>query len=121
MESILQEGNMGRIDKKWLVAMALAGAAISVPAMAQEGLKGIIVTNQGGVLTVKTPSGDQKINLGSGVRVRSISGALGGQKEEVPTTSLIAGLPVTIDMEGGVATEIDYKAKDYKTAAQIEA
>src|SRR5262249_27958312 len=49
----------------------------------------------------------------------SISGAF--KKEVVPPTALIPGLPVTMDVEGNVASEVDYKAKDYKTAAQIQA
>ena len=105
-----------------IAALALA-AALSMPAAAQDAqeVKGIVVTNENGVLTVKTPAGDQTIQLGQGVRIRSVSGMLGGQKEEVPAASLLPGLPVTIEMDGGVATEIDYKASDYKTAAQIEA
>src|SRR3954464_12609139 len=113
---------MVRIDFKLLAAFALATTMMSVPASAQEQeVKGIVVTNQGGVLTVKTPGGDQTIQLGGGIRVRSVSGVFGASKTEVPASSLLPGLPVTIDMEGGVATEIDYKAGDYKTAAQIEA
>lgn len=114
---------MGRIRFSLLAAVALAGAAISMPAAAQDAqeIKGIVVTNEGGVLTVKTPAGDQTIQLGGGVRIRSVSGMFNANKEEAPAASLIPGLPVSIEMENGVATEIDYKASDYKTAAQIEA
>jgi OmpA-OmpF porin, OOP family len=112
---------MKRIKFGLIAAIAMAGA-MSVPASAEEiEVKGIVVTNHGHTLTVKTPAGDQTISLDGGVRVRSISGPLGGQKEIAPAASLIPGLPVTIEMENGVATEIDYKASDYKTAAQIEA
>jgi OmpA-OmpF porin, OOP family len=105
-------------------ALLLAGAVIAaIPASAQAGeIQGIVVTNQNGELTVKTPAGDQKIRLSPTVRVRSISGVLGGQKEVVPATSLLPGLPVTIETDAsGQAAEVDYKAKDYKTAAQIQA
>jgi outer membrane protein OmpA-like peptidoglycan-associated protein len=96
------------------------------PALAQaQKIEGIVVTNQNGQLTIKTPSGDQTIVLPPDARVRSISGALGGQKEVVPVTALIPGLPVTIEADTSsgqvVAREVDYKAKDYKTAAQIQA
>lgn len=113
---------MGRLNLK-LIGLALATTMMSVPAAAQESheVKGIVVTNHGHVLTVKTPGGDQQIPLGGNVRIRSISGMLGGQKEHVPATSLLPGLPVTIEMQGGHAVEIDYKASDYKTAAQISA
>jgi outer membrane protein OmpA-like peptidoglycan-associated protein len=82
-------------------------------AQAQE-IQGIVVTNANGQLTVKTPAGDRTVPLPAGTRVRAISGALGGQKEDVPTTALIPGLPVA-------AQKVEYKSKDYKTAAQIQA
>ena len=112
---------MGRIKLRLLAAGVLAAAVISAPAAAQEKVQGIVVTNKDGMLTVKTPGGDQNIRMSNDVRVRSISGGLGGDKDVMPVTSLIPGLPVTIEMDGGMATKIDYKAKDYKTAAQIQA
>lgn len=110
-----------------LLSLAASAAALQVtPAVAQaQQIEGIVVTNQNGQLTVKTPHGDQTIALPADTRVRSISGPLGGQKETVPVSALIPGLPVRIqaDSSGGqtVAREVDYKAKDYKTAAQIQA
>src|SRR5262249_20459997 len=89
-------------------------------------MEGIIVTNQHGVLTIKTPSGNQPVAVSPNVRVRSIAGALGGQKKVVPQASLIPGLPIVVEGSAGpnrhfVAHEIDYKAKDYKVAAQVNA
>lgn len=110
-----------------MLILAASAASLQVaPALAQsQKIEGIIVTNQNGMLTVKTPAGDQSIALPPNTRVRSISGPLGGQKETVPTTALIPGLPVTIEADSSsgrpVALEVDYKAKDYKTAAQIQA
>jgi OmpA-OmpF porin, OOP family len=102
--------------------LLVAGCIFAAPALAQpHKAQGIVVTNKNGQLTVKTPSGNQTYQLAPNVRVRSIAGALGGQKEIVPPTALLPGLPVTIEAEGNVAVEIDYKAKDYKTAAQIQA
>jgi outer membrane protein OmpA-like peptidoglycan-associated protein len=107
------------------VNLFIAGAAVAAfmsPAFGQaHEVQGIIVTNKDGQLTVKTPAGNQSYALHPNARVRSISGALSGQKKVVPATSLIPGLPVTIQAEGNVAQEVDYKAKDYKTAAQIQA
>jgi outer membrane protein OmpA-like peptidoglycan-associated protein len=99
----------------------------TAPASAQEQrMEGIIVTHQHGQLTVKTPSGNQAVSLAPGVRVRSIAGALGGQKQVMPVSALIPGLPIVIDYTPGpggqvVAHEVDYKAKDYKVAAQVNA
>ena len=101
----------------------LAATVFISPVAAQEPqIQGIVVTNQDGQLTVKTPAGDKTVSLPANTRVRSVSGPLGGQKEEVPTTALIPGLPVVIELDAaGAARDIEYKAKDYKTAAQIQA
>jgi len=106
---------------RFLIIGATAAALCAAPTLAQGQVQGIVVTNKDGMLTVKTPSGNQVYHLSPSVRIRSISGALGGQKKVVPPSSLLPGLPVTIDAHGNVAHEIDYKAKDYKTAAQIQA
>jgi OmpA-OmpF porin, OOP family len=88
-------------------------------------VEGVIVTNQDGRLTIKTPHGDQVIALSERTRVRSVSGVFGGQKETVTTSALLPGLPVVItgdDATGhAVATDIQYKESDYKTAVQISA
>src|SRR5262245_16969337 len=99
------------------ISLFVAGAAIAAfsmwPALGQaHEVQGIIVTNQNGQLTVKTPQGNQTYTLSQGARIRSISGAF--KKEVVPPSALIPGLPVTMDVEGNVAREVDYKAKDYK-------
>lgn len=112
---------------KRIVGFILAGSVLCVtPALAQNGeIQGIIVTHQNNVITIKTPSGNQPIALAPHVRVRSISGAFNGNKQVQPLSSLIPGLPVTVvvDHSAGhaVAQEVDYKLKEYKTAAQIQA
>ena len=109
------------------LTIAVAAAALYCAPAASEPreIQGIVVTNQNGQLTIKTPAGNQTLSLSSSARIRSISGPLGGQKEEVPATSLLPGLPVTIEGDDSsgqfVVTEVDYKVKDYKTAAQIQA
>ena len=117
---------MTRHKVSLMVAGALAIALLNAPALAEpQQIKGIIVSNDSGQLTVKTPAGNQTVQLGADALVRSISGPLGGQKEQVPATSLIAGLPVTIEADDAtgqlVASNVEYKASDYKTAAQIQA
>lgn len=89
-------------------------------------MEGIIVTHQHGQLTIKTPSGNQTIAYSPNVRVRSISGAFNANKQAMPISALMPGLPVVVDYTHGpgghiVAHEIDYKAKDYKVAAQVNA
>lgn len=110
-----------------LMIIGASAAALTInPALAQtQKVEGIVVANRDGQLIVKTPQGDQTIALARDARIRSVSGPLGGQKETVPPTALIPGLPITIeaDSSGGqlVARDIEYKAKDFKTAAQIQA
>jgi outer membrane protein OmpA-like peptidoglycan-associated protein len=113
-----------RISKSRLFALSAAGSIFlsSLAFAAPQQVKGIVVTNENGQLTLKTPAGNQVISVSPGTQVRSISGPLGGQKESMPTSALIAGLPVTIDLDdAGQATKVEYKASDYKTAAQIQA
>ena len=116
---------MSKRSLSLITTAGIAAAIFAAPLTAQEQkLQGIIVTNQPGMLTVKTPSGNQKVAVHPNARIRSISGAF--NKDVVPETSLIPGLPIVAEGSPGpngefVASEIDYKAKDYKTAAQIQA
>src|SRR6185369_14014541 len=113
---------MTTLGFRWLIAPVAATALYVTPAVAQTEVQGIVVSNRNGQLVIKTPSGDQTINLPASARVRSVSGALGGQKQVVPQTSLIPGLPINIELDAsGAAHDIEYKAKDFKTAAQIQA
>jgi outer membrane protein OmpA-like peptidoglycan-associated protein len=109
-----------------MIIGASAVALTVAPALAQmQKLQGIVVANRNGQLILKTPQGDQTIALAPDARIRSVSGTFGGQKETVPPTALIPGLPITVEADGSsgqlVARDIEYKAKDFKTAAQIQA
>jgi outer membrane protein OmpA-like peptidoglycan-associated protein len=110
-----------------LLIIGVAAASLNIsPALAQmQEIQGIVVTNKDGQLTVKTPQGDQTIALSPSARIRSVSGAFGGQKDVVPPSALIPGLPVVLEVDSSsgraVAMDVEYKAKDYKTAAQIQA
>lgn len=111
---------------RMLIAGACAAALYVAPALAQmQKISGIVVSNRNGQLVIKTPAGDQAIALAPDARIRSVSGALGGQKEVVPPTALIPGLPINVEAVSSsgqlVARDIEYKAKDFKTAAQIQA
>ena len=87
---------MTRRAFRWLVIGAGATTLFIAPVLAQtQKIEGIVVTNKDGQLVVKTPAGDQTISLPADARIRSISGPLGGQKEVMPQTSLLPGLPVT--------------------------
>jgi OmpA-OmpF porin, OOP family len=113
-----------RITYSRLFALSAAGSIFlsSLALAAPQQVKGIVVTNQNGQLTLQTPAGNQVITVSPDTNVQSISGPLGVTKTSEPTSALIAGLPVTIDLDdAGQATKVEYKASDYKTAAQIQA
>jgi outer membrane protein OmpA-like peptidoglycan-associated protein len=110
---------------RMLILGTTAAALYLAPAIAQatQEIEGIIVSNRDGQLVLKTPQGDQTVTLPADARIRSISGAF--NKDEAAASSLIPGLPVKIEADNStgqmVAKEVDYKAKDFKTAAQIQA
>jgi outer membrane protein OmpA-like peptidoglycan-associated protein len=104
-----------------LVAAILQSPASAAPVE----VRGVVVTNQNGHLTIKTPNGDQTITLPANTNIRSVSGVFGGQKETVSHAALLPGLPVIIEGDDStgsvVANKVEYKASDYKTAVQISA
>ena len=110
-----------------MLSIGIAAAALCIaPAIAEmQKVSGIVVSNRNGALVIKTPNGDQTLQLAPSARIRSVSGALGGQKETVSPSALIPGLPIQIEADNSsghlVAQDIEYKAKDFKTAAQIQA
>jgi outer membrane protein OmpA-like peptidoglycan-associated protein len=113
---------MARNIRLPIIGVICAALISAAAAAGPDSIKGIVVTNNNGQLTIKTPSGNQTLSVGAAAQIRSISGPLGGQKQEVPATALLPGLPVSIDMDdGGQVSRVEYKASDYKTAAQIQA
>ena len=113
---------MPRLATRFLVIGLGAAALYATPVLAQmQEIKGIVVSNRNGQVVIKTPAGDQTLTLAPDARIRSVSGALGGQKETVPATALIPGLPIVVEAEGNTIRDVEYKEKDFKTAAQIQA
>jgi len=113
-----------------LTRFAIATAAIALisqsPALAAPAeIEGAIVTSGHGQLVVKTTSGDQTIVVAPNTRVRSVSGMFGANKGEVSHAALLPGLHIWVEGDNSsghiVAKEIEYKAKDYKTAVAINA
>lgn len=117
---------MTRKLTRLMAAGAIAAILATAPAFAEpKEIKGVIVTHENGQLTVKSEYGDQTIALTPDTKVRSISGPLGGQRDDKPVTALIPGLPVSIDADDATgqltASKVEYKQSDYKTAVQIQA
>lgn len=113
---------MPRLATRYLLVGLGAAALYAGPVLAQmQEIKGIVVSNRNGQVVIKTPAGDQTLTLAPDARIRSVSGALGGQKETVPATALIPGLPIVVEADGNTIRDVEYKEKDFKTAAQIQA
>ena len=87
-------------------------------------LDGFISARNGNRVQI-TVAGDIKavVNVGPATEIRTIGGFLGLGREKLTSSSLMNGLPVsveTVQWEGGlVASRIALKGKDLKTAAMI--
>jgi len=120
--------------KKGLNHMLLAGATaallMAMPAFGADGdksnIKGLITAVNGSTITIKDANNAaQTITLTPDTTVKSVSGLVGGQRSTVEQTALIPGLPISADVvaagSGFTATQVNFKASDFKTAQQIHA
>lgn len=119
MRSLRMFASAGAIGATLWMAPGLATAAD------QAALKGIIVSNDGSTMVVRTDTGDTSVALKDVTKVRGVSGVLGVRGEDYPTSVLIRGLPVEVattpDGQAMAATEVTFKQGDLKTAKQISA
>ena len=88
-------------------------------------VEGYISARKDGALQVTTVAGTREMVLISdGTRIRSTGGFLGVNRTKLAQNSLLNGLPVSIRTvqwaNGLVASQIDLKTKDFKTAAMIQ-
>lgn len=109
------------------ISMLLAAALYATPGLvlAAEPIKGMIISNDGSTMVVRSPAGDTPIALNGQTKIRGVAGALGIRGEDYPASALIRGLPVEVTTaeDGGAvaATEVTFKQGDLKTANQIAA
>lgn len=105
-------------------ASALLVAAAAVAAEDQLKIEGVIQQVTVDRLELRTESGVQTIIISPSTEVDSVSGTF-NSKERKPASVLISGLPVKVEgRQAGdaiAADEIQFKAKDYRTALQIQA
>lgn len=85
---------------------------------------GFISARGDGRVQVTTPGGGKTVlALSEGTQIRSSGGFLGLERDRLAANSLLNGLPVSVQTvrwaEGLVASRIDLKSKDLKTAAMI--
>jgi len=87
-------------------------------------IEGIITARSGDRMQVTATSGTKSvITINDATRIRASGGFLSLDRQKLAATSLLNGLPVTVktSQSGGqlVATQIDLKNKDLKTATMI--
>ena len=87
-------------------------------------VEGIISARNEGAVQVTTAGGSREMVLISdGTKVRSSGGLLGLNRNRLASNSLLNGLPVsirTVQWSGGlVATQVDLKSRDLRTASMI--
>lgn len=106
--------------------MTTVYAPIPDPSQMTEGPKveGIISARSGNRMQVTTADGNNMvIAVNDDTRIKSSGGFLGLNRNKLAADSLLNGLPVsveTLQWDGGlVASQVDLKSKDLKTAAMI--
>lgn len=87
-------------------------------------LKGVITARKGDRLRITTADGSSAVvAVNETTRIRASSGLFGSKAEKPTLNSLLNGLPVTVKtMQAGqvlLASQISYKAGDFKTANMI--
>jgi outer membrane protein OmpA-like peptidoglycan-associated protein len=122
--------NTNKNMKQLLLGATIAALLVSVSSFAADGdkskIKGMITGVQGNTITVKDANNAEKtFTVSPTTKIQSISGLVGAQQKKVEQTALIPGLPVTADVvaagAGFDATEVEFKASDFKTAQQVQA
>jgi outer membrane protein OmpA-like peptidoglycan-associated protein len=108
--------------KTTLLAAAVA-LLVAVPALADEmKLKGLITKVDGDTVTIKdTNNAEQTFKISGDTKIKKTKGLTGVVFETVEAGALMAGLPVTAEVNDGMATEVSFKSEDLKTAQQIDA
>ncbi|PQM26209.1 cell envelope biogenesis protein OmpA [Sphingopyxis lindanitolerans] len=141
-------GAVSKSSRLWLLAMLAGTAAVGAAAQAQDApesesvtvtgermpdpaqmtkgpeVEGIISARSDGSMQVTTADGtNTNIAIGDNTRIKASGGFLGLSRNKLAANSLLNGLPVsveTLQWDGGlVASEIELKNKDLRTASMI--
>ena len=85
-------------------------------------IKGLITAVNGNTITVKDANNNlQKITVSSSTEIKSTKGLTGAIFNKVEQSALMPGLPISADVDNGVASKISFKSEDFKTAQQVQA
>jgi OmpA-OmpF porin, OOP family len=113
-----------------LRAAILAALLVALPATAADGdkskIKGLVTAVRGDTITVRDANNvEQTVTVSADTTYKKTKGLSGVVHEKVQQGALIPGLPVTVDAvaagSGFNATEVSFKAEDFKVAQQVEA
>ena len=106
--------------------IVVTGAPLPDMSAAQPGpeLKGVITARKGDRVRITTADGASTVvTVTDATVIKASSGLFGGKAEKPTLNSLLNGLPVTVKtMQAGqvlLASQISYKANDFKTANMI--
>lgn len=111
-----------------LVAITALAALLATPSMAFDEpveIEGIIFKVDRNRVVLRTGAGERIVTIPQNADVVSVSGAFNSNRRHREPSVLLPGLPVKVrgELSGTdlVASTIEFKAKDYKTAVQIQA
>ena len=116
--------------KHLMLAAAIVAILAALPVFAADGdkskIKGMITGVQGNTVTLKDANNvEQTITVSPDTKIKSTKGLTGAIHDKVEQSALIPGLPITADVvaagTGFNATEVSFKADDFKTAQQVQA
>lgn len=108
------------------VSATVYGAPPADPSQMTEGpkIEGMISARSGDKMQVTADDGTATvITINDATKIKASGGFLGLDRDKLAATSLLNGLPVSVETlqgpSGLVASQIDLKSKDLKTAAMI--
>jgi len=113
-----------------LLIAALIALLATLPAWAADGdksnIKGLIVAVNGDTITLKDNSNvERTITVSPETTYNRTKGMTGALREKADKGAMIPGLPISADVvaqgDGFMATKINFKSEDFRTAQQIHA
>jgi OmpA-OmpF porin, OOP family len=108
--------------KSVLLAAAIAALLAALPASASDRIKGMITKVQGDTVTIRDGNNaTQTFTISADTQFKKTKGLTGVVFDRVEKGALMAGLPVSVEIENGAASEVSFKSEDLKTAQQVSA
>lgn len=113
-----------------LLIAALVALLATLPAWAADGdksnIKGLIVAVNGDTITLKDNSNAERtITVTPETTYNRTKGLTGALREKADKGAMIPGLPISADVvahgDGFMATKINFKSEDFRTAQQVQA